>query len=113
VNSWVFEWAEESEWTLWMGWPPSEMKEELSKVQPSKKDGGGTPGLTGALSGNHLGQEALRREQCEQLESNHLKNRATGKEGDANHSPWKGRNGGTPVGYLSGSNVACRPTATQ
>jgi hypothetical protein len=41
---------------------------------------------------------------CEQLESNHRENRATGKEGETKHrrhkhSPRDRSNGGTPVGY--------------
>jgi hypothetical protein len=43
---------------------PSKTKEEMSKAQPSeKKDDGGIPGPAGTLSGNRLGQAALRREQ--------------------------------------------------
>jgi hypothetical protein len=38
------------------------------------------------------------REQWEDLGSNHCENRATGKEGEAKHSPWKRRNGSAPVG---------------
>jgi hypothetical protein len=56
------------------GSAPSKMKEETSKAQPSeKKNDGGTPGPAGTLSGNRLGLVALRREQWEQLESNHRK----------------------------------------
>jgi hypothetical protein len=44
-----------------------------------------------------------RREQWEQLWSNHRENQATGKEGEADlrhhkHSPQKRRNGGIPIG---------------
>jgi hypothetical protein len=45
-----------------------------------KKDDGDTPGLTGTLSGDHLGQVALSRDQWEQLESNLHENRAMGKK---------------------------------
>jgi hypothetical protein len=69
-----------------------------------KKDGGGTHGTPGTLSENCSGRAALRREQREQLESNHSENRATGMEGEADHkrhkhSPQKRRTGSTPVGY--------------
>jgi hypothetical protein len=84
---------------------PSETKEEASKAQHSEKNkgDGGTPGPARPLSGNSLGLAALRKEQREQLESNHRENRATGKEVEADHirhkhSPRKRRNGGTPVG---------------
>jgi hypothetical protein len=54
-----------------------------SKAQPSEKnkDDGDIPGPACALSGNCSGRAALRREQREQLESNHCKKQATGKEG--------------------------------
>jgi hypothetical protein len=41
---------------------------------------GGSPGLARALSGSHLGQAALSREQSEQLESNHHANQARGRK---------------------------------
>jgi hypothetical protein len=55
---------------------PSKVEKEMSKGQPSdkNKDDGGTPGPTGTLSGSSSGQVALRREQQEQLESNHREN---------------------------------------
>jgi hypothetical protein len=60
---------------------PFETKKEISKAKPSeKKDDGGTPGLPGTLSGNSWGRAALRREQREQLWSNHRENRATGRK---------------------------------
>jgi hypothetical protein len=39
------------------------------------------------------------------LESDHNENQAVGKQGEADHrhhkhSPWKKRNGSTPLGYL-------------
>jgi hypothetical protein len=51
-----------------------------------------------------LWTKALRNKQREQLGSNHLENRATGTQVEADHmrhkhSPEKRRNGGTPVGY--------------
>jgi hypothetical protein len=69
-----------------------------------RKDDGGTLGPARNLSGDRSGQAALRREQREQLGSNHCGNRVTGKEGEADdrcqkHSPRKRINGGTPVGY--------------
>jgi hypothetical protein len=75
--------------------------------------------MAGALSGNRSGWAPLRREQQEQLESNHHENQATGKEGEANHRhhkhrPRKRRNGCVPMGFLGRtalrrSNVASRP----
>jgi hypothetical protein len=70
-------------------------------VEPLTEVRGGTPGPTCIISGSHLGQAALRREQ---LESNHYENRAMGKEDEADrrrhkHSPRK-RNGDTSIGYL-------------
>jgi hypothetical protein len=89
------------------GSAPSETKEETSKAQPSernKDDDGGKPGPACTLSGSRSGRVTLRREQREQLESNRSENRATGKEGEADHkrhkhSPRKRRNGGMPVGH--------------
>jgi hypothetical protein len=106
ASSRVFHRAARTEWLDTVeGSTSSETKEEMSKAQTSeKKDDGGTPGPTGNISGNHSGRPALRREQREQLESNHRENRATGKEGETDHrrhkhSPRKRRNGCTPVGY--------------
>jgi hypothetical protein len=67
-------------------------------AEPYSEDGGGTPRPTRTLSA------ALGRQQLEQLESNHLETWATENEGEVyhrrqKHSPRKGRNGGTPVGY--------------
>jgi hypothetical protein len=45
---------------------------------PDKGDGD-KPGLTGTLWGNRLGQEALRRDQQEQMERSHRENRAMGR----------------------------------
>jgi hypothetical protein len=51
------------------------MNEEMSKAQTSeKKDDGGTAGPPSTLSGNRSGRVDLRREQREQLESNHCEN---------------------------------------
>jgi hypothetical protein len=50
-----------------------------------KEDDSGTPGPARNLSGNCLGQAALRREQWEQLKSNQCENRATWKEGKVDH----------------------------
>jgi hypothetical protein len=82
------------------------MRTEAASLEPSgKKDGGGgSPGSAGTLSGNRSGRKALRRKQREQLGSNHRDNRVTLEEGETDlrrhkHSPWKRRNGGTPVGY--------------
>jgi hypothetical protein len=78
---------EVSDWTLWWGQLPSKRKERPPKHSPRKKnkDDDGTHGPAGTLSGNRSGRTALRREQCEQLESNLPENRATGKEGKADH----------------------------
>jgi hypothetical protein len=46
-----------------------------------KQDDGGPPGPACTLSANHSGRAALKKEQREQLVSNHRENRATGKEG--------------------------------
>jgi hypothetical protein len=56
-------------------------------------------GRNGDIPIGYSGRAVLRREQREELE-----NRATGKEGEADHrrqehSPRKRRNGGAPVGY--------------
>jgi hypothetical protein len=69
-----------------------------------KKVYGSTPGPTGTICRNSLGQAALRREQQDQFENNHHENRATGEKGETDHrrhkhGPWTRRNGGTPVGY--------------
>jgi hypothetical protein len=66
------------------GLAPSEMKEETSKAQPLNKGDGSTPGQACILSGKHSGWVTLRREQWGQL-SNHRKNQAMGKEGEADH----------------------------
>jgi hypothetical protein len=52
----------------------SETKEEPSTAQPEIEVDGGTPGPAHILSGNCSRQVALRREQWEQLESNHHEN---------------------------------------
>jgi hypothetical protein len=77
----------------------SKTKEETSKRQSSgKNDDDGTPGPACALSENLSGRVDLRREQQEQLESNHRENRATGKEAVIDHRCYKQstrkRNGG-------------------
>jgi hypothetical protein len=64
-----------------------------------------------------LGKAALRREQTEQLDSNHRENRATKKEGEADHrrhkhSPRRRTNGGKPVDY-SGTNVSTATISLQ
>jgi hypothetical protein len=56
--------------------------EDPDPTLTEKKDDRGTPGPAGTLSGNCSGPETLRRKQ---LESNHRENRATGKEGEADH----------------------------
>jgi hypothetical protein len=48
---------------------------------PAGKDGDSTTGPARTLSGNRLGQAALRREQREQLESNHHASRRDGRRG--------------------------------
>jgi hypothetical protein len=70
-----------------------------------KQDDSDKPGQTGTLSGSHLGRTALRREQREQLESEHQENPSHGEEGETDrrhhkHSPQKRRNGSTPVGCI-------------
>jgi hypothetical protein len=55
-------------------------------------------------SGDISAISALRRKQREQLESNHRENKAMRNEGETDqkshkHSPWKRRNGDTPLGY--------------
>jgi hypothetical protein len=54
-----------------------------------KWDDGDTPGQTGSL----------RREQQEQLERSHHREKTEPQEDETKHSPWK-TNGGMPVGYL-------------
>jgi hypothetical protein len=63
---------------------PSETKEETSTTQPSEKnrDEGGISGPARTLSVNRLGQATLRKEQREQLESNHRENGAIVKESE-------------------------------
>jgi hypothetical protein len=67
--------------------------------------GGGTRGSVLTLSGNRSGRAALRREQREQLESNHVENRAKGKEGegrpitDVTSIALEKEHGGTSAGY--------------
>jgi hypothetical protein len=107
ASSWDFHRVMGSEWLDTVeGSGPSEMKEEMSKPQPLKKnkDGGGTPRLAYTSSGNHSGWVALRREQQKQLKSNHHKNWATGKEGKTNHRHHKHspQNGSMPVGTALG-----------
>jgi hypothetical protein len=61
------------------------MKEEASEAHPYNKYDDGTLEAPGAFSGKYLRLVALRREQWEQLESNHHENQAMGKEGEASH----------------------------
>jgi hypothetical protein len=80
ASSWDFHQVTESVWLdIVEGSVPSKMTEEMSKAQPSEKnkDDGGAPGLAHTLSSNHLGRSVLRREQQEQLESDHRENQAT------------------------------------
>jgi hypothetical protein len=67
--------------------PTPETKEETSKAQPSEKnkDNVGTTELARILSENCSERVALKSEQRGQLESNHRENRATGKDGQADH----------------------------
>jgi hypothetical protein len=117
VKSWAFSQDLKNEWLdIVEGSVPSKTSlramdvRELITLRTSaqtnwKKNYGSRLGLTGTLSGSCSGWSTLRREQREQLESNHHENQATGKEGKTNHrhpkhSPWKRRNGGTSVSYL-------------
>jgi hypothetical protein len=88
---------------LWRGQPPPKLKKQRQNTALGKEEVGGTPGPGSSLSADHSTRVALRREQRNHFVSNHRKNRATGKGGDANysrhkHSPRKGRNGGTIEG---------------
>jgi hypothetical protein len=77
----------ESEWLDHVKrWAPSETKEETSKALPSeKKYDGSKHGSARTLTGNRSGHAVLRREQREQLQSNHRENWATWKEGKTDH----------------------------
>jgi hypothetical protein len=55
------------------------------------------------LSWNRSGKSALKKEQCEQFESNDSENQVTDKGGGAEHSPQKRRKDGTLVGYSGGA----------
>jgi hypothetical protein len=73
-------------------------------AEPYVEVDGGTLGPARTLSGSRSWRAAFRREQRKQLESNHHENRATGKEGEADHRRHKHslrerRNVGAPVGY--------------
>jgi hypothetical protein len=79
-------------------------RRDVQSTELGKEDDGGTPGPARTLSGNRSRPAALRKEQREQLDSNHRENRAKGKECEADHrrhkhSPQKRRNGGMSVGY--------------
>jgi hypothetical protein len=66
---------------------PSDTKVEMSKAQPSEKnkESGGTSGPASTLTRSRSGRAALRREQWEDLESNHCETQATGKDGEADY----------------------------
>jgi hypothetical protein len=92
-----------TDWILWMGWPPPRRKKRRPKHSYWKRMM--VVQLDQLASGTHSEGAALRREQQEQLESNHCENQATGKEGEVDHrrskhSSWKRRNGSKPVGCL-------------
>jgi hypothetical protein len=59
----------------------TQVKEEIAQTRPlEKKDDCGTPGSARTYSGNCSGWAALRREQQEQLQSNHHEKWAMMKE---------------------------------
>jgi hypothetical protein len=53
--------------------------------EPCIEDDAGTPGPALTLSDMRSREVALKEEQGEQLDSNHSKNWATGKDGEADH----------------------------
>jgi hypothetical protein len=71
------------------------------------EEDGGTPGVTGTLSGCRLGWAVLRREQGEQFESKHHENRATGRKArpitDVTSAALGREDGSTPVDPLLSS----------
>jgi hypothetical protein len=58
-------------------------------TERKKKDNGDAIEPTGTLSGSRSGRAALRREQQEQLESNHRENRVAEKKGEMTHRSHK------------------------